>query len=589
MFRLLLRELMGIGLIWLLLSGLSPVWAMKKDLVLVVDNSGSMRQNDPGYLTREAVATFARGLDDDSRVALLLFDTTARLEVPLIGTEAETRAAFEQAIHKIDFSGQLTNIPAAIERAIYELSFRGREDARHSIIFITDGIVDTGDPEQDREKSRWLREALTADARRAGISIFSMAFTENADFHLIQTLARETDGRYFRVPTAAEIGPTFAAIREAVDTPAQPPPEPGLSLAPGDTNRVIQAPDLPIVEDWELPGADFSEADVAGRRVDQAAGALTNPPEEPAKPVWVWVWVWAVVGISLVVMLAGGAWLAVRRKGPGPASPEHVTLPTPQPVDEPSGIAVLRDLDRVTGDAQIDISTGMTVIGRVAASQSRGVRYVVVEDPAVSRRHALIEARDLSFWLSDQGSANGTEVNGERVEGEVKLNSGDIITIHEHDFEFVVPDIEDSDATRVVAPKQNPQAMIATTKMGAREVAAMLSRDEFSSQDSEDVGRIDLDAPADPGPDASDADGMNATMARDGPMPQAAPAGSPGEEPPELQATMVGDARQFSADGPRPPDAGARNSESGERQDAASGSAPDDEDDDGLDETRIRS
>lgn len=585
MYRLLLRELMGVGLIWLLLAGLSPVWAMKKDLVLVVDNSGSMRQNDPGYLTREAVAAFARGLDDDSRIALLLFDTTARLEVPLIGTEAETRAAFEQAIHKIDFSGQLTNIPAAIERAIYELSFRGREDARHSIIFMTDGIVDTGDPEQNREKSRWLREALTADARRAGISIFSMAFTENADFHLIQTLARETDGRYFRVPTAAEIGPTFAAIRDAVDTPVQPPPEPALSLAPGDTTRAIQAPDLPIVEDWDLPRADFREADVAGRHVDQAAGGQANPPQEPAKPVWVW----AVVGIALVVILAAGAWLVVRRKGPGPASPEHVTVPTPHPADEPPGIAMLRDLDRVTGDAQIDISTGMTVIGRVAASQSRGVRYVVVEDPAVSRRHALIEARDLSFWLSDQGSANGTEVNGERVEGEVKLSSGDIITIHDHDFEFVLPDIDDSDATQIVAPKQNPQAMIATTKMGAQEVAAMLSRDEFSSQNPDDVGQIDLDAFADPDPDTSDAGGVNATMARDGPMPQAAPGGAHGEEPPELQATMVGDARQFFADDHRPPDAGTRSSESGERQDAASGSASDDEDDDGLDETRIRS
>ncbi|MBP1642281.1 MAG: hypothetical protein H6Q03_950, partial [Acidobacteria bacterium] len=38
-----------------------------------------------------------------------------------------------------------------------------------------------------------------------------------------------------------------------------------------------------------------------------------------------------------------------------------------------------------------------------------------VEDPAVSRRHALITIQDGRCFLSDLGSGNGTYLNGDRI------------------------------------------------------------------------------------------------------------------------------------------------------------------------------
>jgi len=53
---------------------------------------------------------------------------------------------------------------------------------------------------------------------------------------------------------------------------------------------------------------------------------------------------------------------------------------------------------------------------------------VFLDDVTVSRNHATIERRGDSFFVQDDGSLNGTYVNGERVE-ETKLASGDEIQI----------------------------------------------------------------------------------------------------------------------------------------------------------------
>ena len=42
--------------------------------------------------------------------------------------------------------------------------------------------------------------------------------------------------------------------------------------------------------------------------------------------------------------------------------------------------------------------------------------HVVVDHPSVSRRHAILEAHATGFKLRDQGSKNGTFLNGVRIE-----------------------------------------------------------------------------------------------------------------------------------------------------------------------------
>jgi hypothetical protein len=53
---------------------------------------------------------------------------------------------------------------------------------------------------------------LAPNAKQLGIRIFGIAFTEEADFQLMQSLAQSTDGEYFRVLLAADIDGVFQQI-----------------------------------------------------------------------------------------------------------------------------------------------------------------------------------------------------------------------------------------------------------------------------------------------------------------------------------------------------------------------------------------
>ncbi len=193
-----------------------PASAAPKDLVLVLDNSGSMKNNDPDFLTGVAVRRFLDQLDDDSRVAILIFDQQVRLALPLTPLNDSSRKQFLQGLEQVNYKGLHTDSPAAIERAIYELKVNGRPAADRSIVFMTDGIVDTGNQAMDAEKSAWLRDDLASEAADEKIRIFGIAFTDNADFMLIQSLSQRTSGEYFRAYGADDIENVFGRIRVAL-------------------------------------------------------------------------------------------------------------------------------------------------------------------------------------------------------------------------------------------------------------------------------------------------------------------------------------------------------------------------------------
>ena len=566
-----------VGALGMALATASLAWASPKDLVLVVDNSGSMKQNDPGFLTRDAVSSFLRALPAGDRAALLIFDESSRLEVPLTAVSDSDPGAFDAAIAKINFRGQFTNSPDAIERAIYELSFRGREDAERAIIFITDGIVDTGNPEADRDKARWLRESLSADARTAGIRIFGVAFTENADFHLIQTMARETEGSYYRVLTAADIEPVFDRIRSelATENVVEAPPPTSRLIEPAVPDELDDL-DLPGIDDWSDDESVLTQADLDRRARSEAPREIRQEAPKSRSGVWLWA-------LLLLVLVTGAGFAALflwRRRTGSPASESSNAAPIPQPVRAqvrpgavPAGTAFLRDLEGITGTDSFDISNGISVVGRVASSDTKDIQYIVIEDPAISRRHAVIEMINFSYWITDQGSSNGTTVNGIRIHDKTQLKQGDVVNFHAHEFEFTMPDLENADVTRVLAPDMAAEALIATAKMDAAEVARIMDQDREPSTDpgapDPDVENIDLDEfmavsetidPAAATPD------LEATMARDSeqirqmmenerdtatidPEVRATDPGKAPEstrEPVDLGATMAGDARDIA-------------------------------------------
>jgi pSer/pThr/pTyr-binding forkhead associated (FHA) protein len=99
---------------------------------------------------------------------------------------------------------------------------------------------------------------------------------------------------------------------------------------------------------------------------------------------------------------------------------------------------------------------------------------VTIEDPRVSRNHALLRVEEPQVMLEDLGSANGTLVNGLKLVGSVELADGDEVQFDKYKFRVVITGAPaaapDSDATivapmgddaTVVSPLETPQAAVA--------------------------------------------------------------------------------------------------------------------------------
>ena len=383
-----------------------------KDVILVLDNSGSMKKNDPNFLVTKAVKEFISQQDEHTRVGIVIFDQGVRLPVALTNASLNNRDAILNSIEEINYKGLFTDSPAGIERAIYELKNNGRPEAEKSIIFMTDGIVDTGAPDRDLEKSKWLREDLAPDAADNEIKIFGIAFTEAADFQLIQSIAQKTDGEYYRALQASDLQNVFEQINTIINTP----PEPEIV----EPAPVIDAP-APVVQQQAPPPPP----------VIIEVPAQTMGQEERIRSI-----IMIAAAIVLTITLLGILILLLRRN-------RDLKAVANESVQE----AYINDLQGKTDQQTHKLSTKPVMFGRVAGKDTDHLDYIVVNETTIGRRHALIEYKDYSFWIIDQGSINGTFVNGEAVGTEVRLKHGDRIRLHKCEFEFIMPEMEDSGMT----------------------------------------------------------------------------------------------------------------------------------------------
>ena len=386
-----------------------------KDIVLVLDNSGSMKKNDPEFLAKQAVAEFIERMDASTKVSIIIFDQDIKVVAPLTDASPEAKEDMLQSISGIDYTGQLTNSPAAIERAIYDLKNGGRSDAKKIIIFMTDGIVDTGNEARDLEKTKWLKEYLATDAADSEIHIFGIAFTENADFELIQSLAQKTKGEYYRALEAEYLQTVFDKLYALINQP------PELEELPEVLEPQPPEPAPPVI-------------------------VRVAPPVQDDHADIMMIISLSVLAFSMVIVLL--VLLSNRRK-----SVSNVTAPD----------AFLRDIQGVTTHDTFKLSNKPTMLGRVAGKDTKRLSYLVIQDNTIGRRHSLIEYKDFAYWIIDQGSINGTFVNDAIIEGAVRLKHGDRIHLHKIEFEFLMPEMADSDQTIVSGEESSEQPTLFVT------------------------------------------------------------------------------------------------------------------------------
>jgi Mg-chelatase subunit ChlD len=173
------------------------------NLVLLLDNSGSMERADRIRIRQECLRVLAGQLQPQDRVSVVAFARTARLWVD--GLPGSQAGELPQRVGELTPEGG-TNLEDAMNLA-YQAALRHfLPNGMNRVVLLTDGAANLGDVEPESLKKK------VEGNRRQGIALdcFGIGWDGYND-DLLEALSRNGDGRYGFINTPEAAATEFAS------------------------------------------------------------------------------------------------------------------------------------------------------------------------------------------------------------------------------------------------------------------------------------------------------------------------------------------------------------------------------------------
>ncbi|MEW6160121.1 MAG: von Willebrand factor type A domain-containing protein [Verrucomicrobiota bacterium] len=172
------------------------------NLVVLLDNSGSMERPDRVQVVRTALQVLARRLQPHDRISVVTFSRTPRLVVD--GLEGGKPGELLARILNLNPEGG-TNLEEAL-KAGYETAARHYvAKGMNRVILLTDGAANLGNIDAEQLKKRVVAQR----AKGIALDCFGIGWDGYND-ELLEALSRNGDGRYGFLNDPAQAEPDFA-------------------------------------------------------------------------------------------------------------------------------------------------------------------------------------------------------------------------------------------------------------------------------------------------------------------------------------------------------------------------------------------
>jgi Ca-activated chloride channel family protein len=173
------------------IAAIQASWALVKkqaDIVMLIDTSGSMEEEDRIGQARAAAEAFMAQMEGGNRVALWTFSDEVVERVPLGNAESVQQAMYSN-IRSLRASGG-TELYYAIEQAVASISAVGDTDRIRAVIVLSDG-ADTG------SRGVTLNDAVNAIAQSRDsvnpVIVIPVAYGSSADVNALNAIARASN------------------------------------------------------------------------------------------------------------------------------------------------------------------------------------------------------------------------------------------------------------------------------------------------------------------------------------------------------------------------------------------------------------
>ncbi len=173
------------------------------NVVLLLDNSGSMERADRVRIIREALTVLGRQLQPQDRISVVAFARTSRLWVDALpGNQAGELA---ERVGNLTPEGG-TNLEEALNLAYATAARHFLSTGVNRVVLLTDGAANLGDVAPDslkRKVESWRQRGVALDCFGIG--------WEGLNDDLLEALSRNGDGRYGFVNSLEDAATEFAA------------------------------------------------------------------------------------------------------------------------------------------------------------------------------------------------------------------------------------------------------------------------------------------------------------------------------------------------------------------------------------------
>lgn len=185
------------------------------DVRILIDVSGSMKQNDPRNLRTPALEMVVGLLPEGSKAGVWTFAKYVNMLVPHKDVTEQWRQQAQSASSKIHSKGLFTNIEQVLNKAT---SSHKKPDPkqRRSVILLSDGLVDLSTPEDKvslASRQRILNDTVPR-LKQANVAVHTIALADSSDHELLRDIALATDGWYEQVDSAEELQRVFLHLFE---------------------------------------------------------------------------------------------------------------------------------------------------------------------------------------------------------------------------------------------------------------------------------------------------------------------------------------------------------------------------------------
>lgn len=195
------------------------------DIRILIDISGSMKQNDPQRLRAPALRLLTGLLPNGARAGVWTYGQQVNMLVPLATVDAQWKERALEASKQINSAGLFTHIEEALTRASADWRVPKAGDERH-IIMLTDGWVDISKDAAANAASRArVVNDLLPRLRDAKVKIHTIALSDGADHALLRQLSAASDGWYEKADNADQLQRIFLRLFEKTTKPATLPLE----------------------------------------------------------------------------------------------------------------------------------------------------------------------------------------------------------------------------------------------------------------------------------------------------------------------------------------------------------------------------